>query len=160
MPTSAERASAEQAVAPAVRGIDAEPPAAVDTSVAVAALDAAHAAHVPCLEVVRRRRPALAGHAAFETYSVLTRMPGQLALDGPTAADLIARVFPEVVLPDDPASVALLRSLGALGVVGGATYDALVAEAARAAGRVLLTRDRRAQATYDLVGVDHLQVGP
>jgi hypothetical protein len=50
---------------------------AVETSVAVAALDAGHAAHAVCAGVVRSRRPALAGHAEWETFSVLTRMPGE-----------------------------------------------------------------------------------
>ena len=68
----------------------------VDTNVAVAALDAAHGSHSECLAAVRQLRPALAGHAAFETFSVLTRMPGQLAVDGPTAATIIQRVFPDV----------------------------------------------------------------
>ena len=53
---------------------------AVDTSVAVAALDAAHGAHAACRSVVQMRRPCLSGHAAFETFSVLTRRPGQLAV--------------------------------------------------------------------------------
>lgn len=52
---------------------------AVATSVAVAALDAAHAAHTPCHAAVVERRPRLAGHAALEAFSVLTRMPGAMA---------------------------------------------------------------------------------
>lgn len=133
---------------------------AVDTSVAVAALDQGHAAHLSCRSSVQSTRPALAGHAAFETYSVLTRMPGRLAVDGPTATDLLARVFPSVLVLDQESTVTLLRRLGPLGVTGGAVYDALVGESARVHGAVLLTRDRRAIATYDLVGVDHEFVGP
>lgn len=133
---------------------------AVDTSVAVPAVDAGHAAHVPCRDAVRALRPALAGHAAFETHSVLTRMPTALAVDAPTAADLLRRAFPETawLAPDEAAD--LLRRLGPLGVTGGATYDALVAEAARRSGRILLTRDRRAVPTYDLLGVGYELVGP
>ncbi|MEM8902257.1 MAG: PIN domain-containing protein [Actinomycetota bacterium] len=127
---------------------------AVDTSVAVAALDAAHAAHEVCRSAVQRHRPALAGHAAFETYSVLTRMPGGQRVDGPTAGELLRRVFPEVTVLDDGATGELLTRLGPIGIVGGAVYDALVGEAARAAGRVLLTRDARARSTYDLLGVE------
>ena len=63
-----------------------KPTYAVDTSVAVAALDAAHTAHAWCRDAVVTHRPALAGHAAYETYSVLTRMPGDLAVDPPDAA--------------------------------------------------------------------------
>jgi hypothetical protein len=132
---------------------------AVDTSVAVAAVDASHAAHAACRDVVRARRPAIAGHAAVETYSVLTRMPGPLAVDGPTAASLLGRTFPEVLWLDSAQASSLLARCGPLGIVGGAVYDALVGEAARVAGRRLLTRDQRARRTYDLLGVEHELVG-
>lgn len=132
---------------------------AVDTSVAVAAVDASHAAHAACRDVVRSLRPALAGHAAFEVYAVLTRMPGELAVDPTDAAALVARTFPEVVRLDGQASATLLSRLPVLGITGGSVYDALVAEAARAAGARLLTRDQRARRTYDLLGADYTLVG-
>ncbi len=128
---------------------------AVDTSVAVAALDAGHAAHGACLAIVRERRPGLAGHAAFETFSVLTRMPGSLSIDAPTATDLISRVFPTTYWLDAIASETLLAALGRIGIIGGAVYDALVGQAAKANGVRLLTRDQRARRTYDLLGVDY-----
>lgn len=132
---------------------------AVDTSVAVAALDAAHGAHAACRSVVQMRRPCLSGHAAFETFSVLTRMPGQLAVDGPTAGLIIKRVFPVVCWLDSEAASALLSRLGPVGITGGAVYDALVGEAARVNGRRLLTRDQRARRTYDFLGVDYELIG-
>lgn len=132
---------------------------AVDTSVAVAALDAAHAAHQACRAVVVEQRPSLAGHAAFETLSVLTRLPGPLAIDAPSAASLIGRVFPNVARLDGDPSEFVAR-LGTIGVTGGAVYDALVGEAARTNGLRLLTRDHRARRTYDLLGVDYELVGP
>jgi len=132
---------------------------AVDTSVAVAALDGAHAAHEQSRATVIERRPSLAGHAVFETLSVLTRMPGPLAIDAPSAARLIGRVFPAVARLDaDPAE--LVARLGTIGITGGAVYDALVGEAARTNGLRLLTRDQRARRTYDLLGVDYELVGP
>lgn len=143
MPTSAERRR----------------PRAVDTSVAIPALDAGHAAHDACRDAVRRYRPALAGHAVFEVYSVLTRMPGELAVSAPTAAALIARVFPDVHWLGVEAATNLRNRLGTLGVAGGAVYDALVGEAANSAGAVLLTRDLRARRTYDLLGVRYEFVG-
>lgn len=133
---------------------------AVDTSVAVAALDAGHAAHHACRAAVVEYRPALAGHAAFETYSVLTRMPGPLAVDPPTAADAVRRLYPETCWLDVQQAAALLARCGPIGISGGAIYDALVAEAARIHGRCLLTRDHRARRTYELVGVDYTVVGP
>lgn len=132
---------------------------AVDTSVAVAALDAAHGAHAACLTAVRELRPALAGHAAFETFSVLTRMPGQLAVDGPTAREIIARVFPQLIWLNPEESSELLAKLGPVGLTGGAVYDALVGEAARTNSRILMTRDRRAIPTYTLLGVAYRIVG-
>ncbi len=128
---------------------------AVDTSVAVAALDASHAAHAACRERVMATGAALAGHAVFETYSVLTRMPGQLRLDAPTAAEVVRTAFPQRCWLDAAACDALLARCGPLGIVGGAVYDAQVGEAARVHGRTLLTRDRRAQRTYDLLGVGY-----
>lgn len=133
---------------------------AVDTSVAVAALDAGHAAHLLCRAAVIEHRPALAGHAAFETYAVLTRMPGPLAIDPPTAADAIRRLYPDTCWLDGEAAASLLARCGPIGIVGGAIYDALVAEAARVHGRHLLTRDHRARRTYDLIGVEYTVVGP
>jgi predicted nucleic acid-binding protein len=128
---------------------------AVDTSVAVAALDQGHAFHHHCRQLVRSRRPALAGHAAFETISVLTRMPGQLAVDGPTAERIVTTVFPDLCWLDAGSANALRRRIGSVGITGGAVYDALVGEAARTNGRALLTRDLRAKRTYDLLGVDY-----
>lgn len=133
---------------------------AVDTSVALAALDASHTAHAACRDAVRSLRPALAGHAAFEVFSVLTRMPGHLAVTPGDAGALLVRVFPEVTWLSAQDSSALLHRLGVLGVTGGSVYDALIAEAARSTGRDLLTRDRRAMRTYGLLGVAYTLVGP
>lgn len=143
-----------------VMQISAEDRFAVDTSVAVAAIDASHGAHLSCRLAVQQLRPVLAGHAAFETFSVLTRMPGQLSADAATAAEIIERVFPETVWLHPDASTALHARLGPVGVIGGAVYDALVGEAARINQRILLTRDRRAVATYSLLGVPYQLVGP
>lgn len=133
---------------------------AADTSVAIAALDAGHLAHEPCVSAVRELRPALAGHTAFEVFSVLTRLPGSLTVDPGDAAALLARVFPETVWLSPLESQELFGRLAPLGITGGSVYDALVGEAARAHGCVLLTRDQRARRTYDLLGVQHRFVGP
>ncbi|MCH5645331.1 MULTISPECIES: type II toxin-antitoxin system VapC family toxin [unclassified Gordonia (in: high G+C Gram-positive bacteria)] len=125
---------------------------AVDTSVAVPFLVASHAAH----EVVRSRiggRPlALSGHALLETYSVLTRLPGDARVAPPDAVLLIDDNFVETLgLPEGVVAEAH-RLLARFGIAGGATYDALVALAARENDAVLITRDARARPTYDAVG--------
>lgn len=133
---------------------------AVDTSVAVAALDSTHTAHESCVASVRRYRPKLAGHAAFEVFSVLTRMPGQLSVDPVVAARLMERVFGVPVWLESEAADELLRRLPVVGIAGGSVYDALVGEAARRNGLVLLTRDHRARRTYDLLGAEYELIDP
>lgn len=126
---------------------------ACDTSVAVAALDPAHDAHAACRRAVIERRPALSGHAAFETHSVLTRLPIQLRLTADQATSVLAAAFPG----DCWLSAAGMREfrtrLGTLGIVGGSVYDALVGQASASNGRTLLTRDRRAERTYRSLNV-------
>lgn len=128
---------------------------ACDTSVAIAALDPNHEAHAACRRALIQRRPALAGHAAFEAHAVLTRLPLPLRLSPEQATAVLAAAFPESCWLGDADTTALWSRLGELGVVGGATYDALVAAAARAHDRRLLTRDTRAERTYRAVGVDY-----
>lgn len=126
---------------------------AVDTSVAVPALDSSHAAHDACRRIAKARRPSLAGHAACETYSVLTRLYGPLSIAGPTATAAIEMAFPERSWLTPEQQTQLFGRLGAIGIIGGMVYDALVGEAALQNGRTLLTRDARASRTYDLLGV-------
>ena len=122
---------------------------------AVPALDAGHPVHVTCRARVIETAAALAGHAAFETYSVLTRMPGPLELDGPAVGHALAAAFPERCWLEAEVAEELLRRCGPLGIVGGAVHDALVGQAALVHRRTLLTRDRRAVRTYDLLGVEY-----
>jgi predicted nucleic acid-binding protein len=133
---------------------------AVDTSVAVAALDQSHEFHATCRAAVLAHRPALAGHAAFETFSVLTRLPGALRVEPADAAAVLAQGFPEQCWLDARRQTALRARLGELGLAGGSVYDALVAAAAMAHGRRLLSRDTRAERTYQLIGVEYEWVGP
>jgi toxin FitB len=97
---------------------------------------------------------ALPGHAALEAYSVLTRLPGGLAVPGATAAEVLATRFSGGLLElasSDRAHV--LRTLASAGVSGGSAYDGLVALEAEAHERELLTLDQRALATYRRLGV-------
>lgn len=132
--------------------VAAERPIAVDTSVAVPLVVRSHAAHAVVRAWWDGRPLALSGHAALETYSVLTRLPGDVRVSGPDAARLLSERF-EAPLTLDPSDARRLPELlSALGVVGGASYDAVVALAAVRHDRLLATRDARARATYDAVG--------
>lgn len=116
-------------------------------------LVAAHEAHRSVRSWVAGREVHLSGHALVETYSVLTRLPGDARLSPADAVLLIDDNFVgQVVLSADGAATAH-RDLARVGISGGATYDGLVALAAREHAAVLVTRDARARPTYEAVGV-------
>lgn len=125
-----------------------------DTSVAVPMLLPTHENHGECLRFVRDKRPALAGHAAIETYSVITRLPTAQRLGPADAARAIATNFPVVAWPSRDRSQRFLSSCAASGIVAGAVYDALVALAAVSTAAILVSLDRHALPTYRAMGVE------
>lgn len=129
------------------------PPLALDTSVAVPLLVRTHAAHTTVVRWWAKREVALAGHALVETYSVLTRLPGDLRLTPSDAARLLEERFAPALLLGPEIAGDLPGRLARLEIAGGAVYDALVAFAALEHGAVLATRDARARDTYERVGV-------
>jgi toxin FitB len=124
----------------------------LDTSVAIPLLVRTHRAHQAVVRWWAGREVALSGHALAETYSVLTRLPGDLRLNPVDAARLLAARFSEPLLLGPHTAGRLPKVLGGLGIVGGAVYDALVALAALEHEVDLATRDGRARATYEVVG--------
>lgn len=128
--------------------------ALVDTSVAIALVAADHDHHHQVTQALRGRRLGLAGHAAFETFSVLTRLPPPARRTPATIAHLLAKTFPETrfVAPDTAA--ALLTRFGDAGIAGGSVYDALVGAAAVEHRLPLVTRDRRAIEIYRALEVE------
>lgn len=137
MPTSADRS----------------PILLLDTSAAIALVDPTNIAHAAVSEAVGEHVLGLAGHAAFETYSVLTRMPPPRRLRPEEAQQLIETNFPETRHLDQTHAADLVVALARAGVAGGAVYDALVGAAALFHHLPLLTCDRRAKPTYRLLGV-------
>jgi predicted nucleic acid-binding protein len=125
---------------------------ALDTSVAIPLLVQTHTEHSRVVRWLSGRPVALAGHAAIETYSVLTRLPGDLRLSPADAARLMAARFSAPLLLTAAKTAKLPDALARLGVAGGAVHDAVVALAAAQHGAELATRDLRAVATYELVG--------
>ena len=128
----------------AVRGAD----LLVDTSVAVALTVADHVHHEQTAAAVGPRRLGLAGHAAFESFSLLTRLPPPARRTPAVVAQLLTASFPGTRHLEPAAAAPLLTELAELGIAGGAVYDALVGACARHAGLPLATRDRRALETY------------
>src|SRR5664279_3725875 len=111
------------------------PVALLDTSAAIALLVEDHEAHAATLEAVRGRRLGLAGHAWFETYSVLTRLPPPLRRSPADSSRLLAHNFPTTAF------------------LGEEQAAALVGAAARQHRHRLVTGDARAQPVYDALGV-------
>ena len=127
---------------------------ALDTSVAVPLLIRRHPDHDRVRASIGDATVSMTGHSQAETYSVLTRLPGDARLDARDAALLLSTGFAEPLLLD-PATLSGLPSvLAEHEVAGGAVYDALVGLATVGTGVRLLTRDRRAAATYSALGVD------
>jgi toxin FitB len=134
-------------------GADLEPVLLLDTSAAIALVLEDHDGHAATVAAVRGRRLGLAGHAWFETYSVLTRLPGDLRRSPADAERLIAHNFPERAFRGEREAAALGEELARLGISGGSVYDALVSAAARYHDAPLLTRDTRARPIYGAMGV-------
>jgi predicted nucleic acid-binding protein len=132
----------------------AEPDLLVDTSVAVALVVSDHEDHEAVTRALGRRRLGFAGHAAFETFSVLTRLPSPARRDPKTVDTLLRANFPSSRFLEAAEADVLLGRLAELGIAGGAVYDALVGAAAVAHGLPLATRDARAVDVYRALDVE------
>ena len=126
---------------------------AVDTSVAIPLLVRSHLDHEDVVRWWNGQELALSGQALAETYSVLTRLPGDARLAPADAARLLDARFSSALMLGRSQAQKLPDTLSRLGIAGGAVYDALVALAAKEHGAPLATRDSRARGTYEAVGV-------
>jgi predicted nucleic acid-binding protein len=110
----------------------------LDTSVLVAAMVEAHPAHAVALPWLQRAKDGIctglvAAHSLAELYAILTTLPVRPPIQ-PTAAQQLIKHnvldILEVVSLSDEDYVAVIDHLAALGIIGGATYDALILYAA------------------------------
>ncbi|MGH8825647.1 MAG: type II toxin-antitoxin system VapC family toxin [Jiangellaceae bacterium] len=129
-------------------------PVLLDTSAAVAFVVADHSHHSATFAALADRRLGLAGHAAFETFSVLTRLPTPSRRTADAVTRLFAANFPDTRFLSAKRSEQLLEELAGHGIAGGSVYDALVGATAAEHELTLATRDRRALGTYRELGVD------
>lgn len=128
-------------------------------SVVVAGFASWHELH-DLARAVLDEQPRLPAHCAFEAYSVLTRLPPPHRAAPDVVRDFLAARFRDSLLSLSAAAQRdLVVSLAALGISGGAAYDALVATTAAGAGATLTTCDRRARFTYERCGVDVTFIG-
>ncbi|MBA3808317.1 MAG: PIN domain-containing protein [Solirubrobacterales bacterium] len=124
-----------------------------DSSVLVAALASHHDGHSRAVDALGDAS-GLIVHAAFETCSVLSRLPEGLRLEAATVLGALDRDFPQpwLALDQDGQRACLRRAVDA-GLRGGALYDALIAATARQHDATLLSADRRAREAYEAIGV-------
>jgi predicted nucleic acid-binding protein len=114
----------------------------LDTSVLIAAMVAAHPAHanaVPWLQRIKNGddEGVVAAHTLAELYSVLTTLPHRPRLTPAHVQQLIRSNiigFFSVVSLTATDYATVVDELAALGVTGGAIYDALLMKAAANAG--------------------------
>jgi predicted nucleic acid-binding protein len=125
-----------------------------DSSVLIAALASHHDGHARAADALRGASELIV-HAAFETCSVLSRLPEDLRMEAATVLETLERDFPRPWLAmDQDGQRACLRRAVDAGLRGGALYDALIAATAREHGATLLSADRRAREAYEAIGVD------
>ena len=129
---------------------------ALDTSVSVPLLLATHPLNDRMLAWAQGKTLRPCGHALAETYSVLTRLPGAMRITPAQAVALLDRNFADPLTLSGGAMATAHRTLATRGIWGGATWDGLVGLAALEHGATLVTRDARALATYDALGVHTL----
>ena len=98
----------------------------------------------------------LPAHALAEAFSSMTRMPTPVPVPPAVVWQTLADVFPEPPLVLSAAGyLNVCRRLAEAGTAGGRVYDAIVAATAAEAGARLLSADRRAAATYALIGAEY-----
>ncbi|MEW6689342.1 MAG: type II toxin-antitoxin system VapC family toxin [Pseudomonadota bacterium] len=132
---------------------------ALDTSVVVAAFASWHEGHRSALAAMARK-PRIPAHVLIESFSVLTRLPAPHRSSPEIVQAFLEERFPQAPLSLPGAALrALVHAAVAARVSGGAIYDALVAETARRARAILLTRDRRAVSTYERLAVRYELIG-
>src|SRR5436305_10472131 len=95
---------------------DDEPDLLVDTSVAIALSVVDHPGHRETSVAIGSRRLGLAGHAAFETFSVLTRLPTPLRRKPGAVGEILRQNFPASRFLSPGAAASLLPRLPELAI--------------------------------------------
>ena len=119
---------------------------ALDTSCLVALLAEWHARHEPTVtdyeaRVKRGQRLVVAGHAALECFSVLTRLPAPLSAAPATVEQVLAQYLSdgaEIAGMSAEACRLTLAELARRGMGGGRIYDAIIALCSYQAGAAVL----------------------
>lgn len=127
-----------------------------DTSVLVPALASWHTEHAAARAALDDRDvTAVPAHVLLECFSALTRMPHDRRVPPTIAAAAIRALDLTPLTLPGPAYSDIVARLADRGIGGGAVCDGLIGATAAHHELTLLTRDRRAQRTYDAVGIGY-----
>jgi predicted nucleic acid-binding protein len=107
----------------------------LDTSVLVPVFYGDHPHHTASLDLFARLSKedgSCGAHSLVEVYATLTRMPGKHRVNGEQCMLFIGDIRKRltIVALDDKEYQAMLERFSAMGIVGGAVYDALLASCA------------------------------
>ena len=127
-----------------------------DTSVLIAAVLEEHDSHDRALRLYAQANPSqslCAAHNLAEVYSILTSYPGKQRLRPDQALLALEEILQRltIVSLDAKEYSTGIRKFASIGIVGGATYDALIAECALKA---------KADVLYTLNIRDFMRLGP
>ncbi|MGQ0848157.1 MAG: PIN domain-containing protein [Actinomycetota bacterium] len=127
---------------------------AVDSSVAIPALAGWHESHELCRPLAATAW--IPSQVLLETYSVLTRFPYPYRLTADAAATLVIGFFGKqrTLYASKKLMNEIIDICSAENIAGGSTYDAFIGRIVADHHGNLLTLDRRALRTYELIGVD------
>jgi predicted nucleic acid-binding protein len=128
--------------------------ALVDTSVAVALSSQDHDFYESTRDALAGVTLGLSGHALFETYSTLTRMPPPFRRSAHEVKAFTDERFPETRMLSVSSAAKLYVRMVSDGIVGGSVWDGLVGACALEHGMKLASRDRQAVSTYQALGID------
>lgn len=128
----------------------------LDTSVLVATFYADHEHHLPSIDLFLRfgKREACCGaHSLAEVYATLTGMPGKRRVSGDEALLFLGDILERLTLValDGREYLAMTQASAAVGLAGGAIYDAILGHCALKA---------KAQVIYTWNPKDFLRLSP
>ncbi|MFT4232454.1 MAG: PIN domain-containing protein [Leucobacter sp.] len=120
----------------------------------IPALARHHPEHALCRPQIARLS-AVPAHVLLETYSWLTGYRAGVSFSPASAHALLDALELEIVQLPAGDYLGLVGRFAFGQRAGAAIYDAQIAATAKHHGLKLLSRDRRAAATYELIGVDY-----
>jgi len=125
-----------------------------DSSVLIPALQVGHPNHEEARKVLSRRQLRITGHVELETFAAMSSAAYKPRTSPSAAATAIAQLDSSPLTLSPQGYLDLIEKAGKGRLMGGAIYDALIAITAAQHGARLISRDKRAAATYKALGVD------